>query len=232
MSISIAAIDSADFPFMPTSWPFAEEHRAEIEAHFAARLRKTSGIWNGRVLLARDCSVQSRSIHGTFFETDFASFIAWWDWDFPDPAITNCFSMGAIRSADGAFLLGVMGPRTAKAGEIYFPAGIPDPGDIVGRKVDLARNVVREVESETGLTGEHLSAEPGWVAVLDGAKIALMRIMQAREIAVDLRNRILRHIASEPVAELADARIVRSRADFNRMMPSFVTAFLEYSLAR
>ena len=55
--------------------------------------------------------------------------------------------------------------------------------------------------------------------------------MQASETAVDLRNRILQHIASQPLAELADVQIVRSREDFNRMMPPFVTAFLKYALS-
>jgi hypothetical protein len=233
MTISIAAADTVDFNFAPMSWLFAEQYRAEIEAHFAERLHKTPGIWNGRVLLARDCSVQSRSIHGTFFETDFASFIAWWDWNFPDPAITNCFSARAIRSTDGAFLLGIMGPHTARAGKIYFPAGIPDAGDIADDgRVDLAHNVVREVEEETGLTDAQLTAEPGWTVMLDGAKIALIRIMQASDNAVDLRDRILRHIARDPMAELANVRIVRSHADFDPMMPLYVTAFLEYALAR
>ena len=56
--------------------------------------------------------------------------IAWRDWGFPDRAVRNCFSAGAIRASDGAFVLGVMGAQTANAGKIYFPAGTPDPSDV------------------------------------------------------------------------------------------------------
>src|SRR6266576_268539 len=85
------------------------------------------------------------------FEVDFASFIAWRDWGFPDKSVRNCFPMAALRSSDGAFLLGVMGSHTATAGQIYFPAGTPDPNDINGNTVDLERGVIRELIEETGL---------------------------------------------------------------------------------
>jgi 8-oxo-dGTP pyrophosphatase MutT (NUDIX family) len=230
-AIPVVTIESIDFAFEPTPWLFAEQRRADIEAHFAERRRKSPSIWNGHVLLARDCLVRDRSMRGMFFETDFASFIAWWDWDFPDPTVVNCFSMGAIRSADGAFLLGVMASHTARAGQVYFPAGIPSPDDIFDGNVDLGRSVEREVEEETGLTHKHFRSGSDWSAVLDGPKIALIRIMQAGEAAVDLRQRILAHIATERAPELADVRIVRGRQDLDRNMPSFVTAFLEHVLA-
>src|SRR5204862_5074520 len=67
------------------------------------------------------------------------------------PILRNCFPMAALRSSDGAFLLGVMGAHTATAGQIYFAAGTPDPNDIVGDTVDLEGAVMRELTEETGL---------------------------------------------------------------------------------
>ncbi len=43
-----------------------------------------------------------------YFETDFASFLAWRDWGFPDNSVFNGFGMGALRGSDGAFVLGEM----------------------------------------------------------------------------------------------------------------------------
>ena len=228
--ISILRLDCVAFSVAPHAWPFARARSAEIAAYFAARRAQTPALWNGRMLLLHEWSVTAGGMRGTFFETDFANYMAWRDWGFPDATVTNCFAMGVIRSADGAYLLGVMGGHTANAGKIYFPAGLPDPSDVAGGTVDLAANIGREVAEETGLTDADLSVQPGWSAVFTGARIALMQVLQARAPAVELRARILDHIAREARPELASIRIVKSRADFDPMMPPFVTVYLEQAL--
>jgi 8-oxo-dGTP pyrophosphatase MutT (NUDIX family) len=226
MSLPVLSIDHVAFAFEPRRWPFAEERRAEIDAHFAERRARRPQIWNGRVVLASHYRVDGRSLTGTCFETDFASFLAWRDWGFPDAAAVNCFAMGALRSSDGAFLLGVMGAHTANAGRIYFPAGTPEPEDIAGGELDLAGNVVREVAEETGLAAGDYVAAPGWHAVQAGPRLALMKVLAAPATAVELQRKMRQHIAREETPELADVRIVRGPADFDPMMPPFVTAFL------
>jgi 8-oxo-dGTP pyrophosphatase MutT (NUDIX family) len=221
----------ADFTFSPWQWPFAQRRRGEIDAHFAARRSRTPELWNGRVLLLRDWHLEGGTLTGTFFETDFASFIAWRDWGFPDEGVTNCFSMGALRGIDGAYLLGVMASYTANPGRVYFPAGTPESEDIAGSSVDLAANVLREVAEETGLTTADFDIPAGWTAVFSGRRIALMKALQARESAESLRERILHHLAQERQPELADIRIVRNRSAFDPNMPEFVTAFLEHVLS-
>ena len=227
---SIIRVSWANFIFAPKPWPFADEHREQIAAHFASRRQITPSLWNGQVLLAHEYDVGSDGMRVSFFETDFASFLAWWEWGFLDHTVMNCFSMGAIQSADGAFLLGVMAPGTAKPGSVYFPAGNPEPADIFDGRVDLAGNMFREVEEETGLPRAFFVAEPGWVAVLDGQLVALIRILTADEPATELRKRILAHLEREETPELADIRIVRSRSDLDPMMPAFVKAYLKQAL--
>jgi 8-oxo-dGTP pyrophosphatase MutT (NUDIX family) len=228
--ISIAALDRVAFSVAPREWPFAQNRQAEIAAHFAACQARTPAVWNGRVLLLGQWTLADRAMRGTYFETDFASFMAWRDWGFPDQSVANCFAMGAIRTADGAYLLGVMGGHTVNAGKIYFPAGTPEPDDVASGAVDLAGNIAREVLEETGLSGADLHVEPGWSAVLAGPRIALMQRLQAHLSAAELRQRVLAHLAYEQKPELADVRIVRCRADFDPMMPPFVIAYLEHVL--
>jgi hypothetical protein len=225
-ALRVVPLDHLDLAFAPRRWPFAQARRAEIDAHFAELKLRRPGVWNGRVLLLHRWAIEGATLHGAFFESDFASFMAWRDWGFPDATVTNCFAMGALRSSDGAFLLGVMGAHTANAGQIYFAAGTPDPNDIAGASVDLGGSVWREVAEETGLTSADLTAETGWHAVLAGPLLAVMRILQARERADALRARMLAHLASEKAPELSDIRIVRGADDLDPRMPAFVAAFL------
>ena len=222
----IVPVERLDVGFAPFRWQFAEARRDDIEAHFSVRRQSTPQLWNGRVLLMRDLAIKDRMLRGMYFEVGFAEFLAWRDWDFPDQTVVNCFSMGALRASDGGYLLGVMSAHTANAGRIYFPAGTPDLDDVRGATVDLLGNVMREIAEETGLTAADVSVAPGWHAIVDASRVALMKRIDVPCPAEEVRTRMMRHLASEPQPELCDIRIVRSAADFDPNMPGFVTAYL------
>src|SRR5262245_25318727 len=105
---SVVSIDQLSLSFAPRPWPFADARCAEIEDHFRKIRREKPAVWNGRMLLMSEYTIADGVFYGSFFETDYASFLAWRDWDFPDAMALNCFAAAAVRSADGAFVLGVM----------------------------------------------------------------------------------------------------------------------------
>ena len=223
---AIFRIERLELSFAPRPWAFAYERRAEIDAYFAALRREKPTVWNGRVLLLHHHVLRDGVLRGDFLETDYASFAAWTAWGCPPAGVHDCFSAAAIVSADGAVLLGVMAPHTFNAGRIYFPCGTPDPGDVVGGRVDLDRSVWRELAEETGLGPGAVTAEPGWTAVADGSLIALVKLFRSAQAAEPLRARMLAHLAGEAQPELCDIRVVRGSTDFEAAMPRFVTAFL------
>lgn len=227
MDIPIIPVSRLDMRFEPAPWKFAVERRAEIDAHFAKLRIEKPELWNGRVLLLRRGSLENGVLSGAYLETDFASMIAWRDWDFPDKTIRNCFPMAALRSSDGAFLLGQMGAHTATAGQIYFAAGTPDPNDIDGDKVDLEAGVMRELTEETGLSLADVSPEPGWFATPLGQRVALMKIVQSREAASVLRERIRAFLGRQVQPELSDIHVARGAGDLHPNMPPYVAAFLK-----
>ena len=183
------------------------------------------------MLLARNPRFSGDRLSADYFETDFASFLAWRDWGFPDKDVFNGFGMGALRASDGAFVLGEMAGHTANAGRIYFPSGTPDLDDIRDGTMDIAGSVAREVEEETGLTPRGLSRR---------ARLELRRHRRLARDDPDARCRSARRCAcarrSRPIlrgrisAELSAIHLVRRRSDLTGAMPRFVTAFLEAEL--
>ena len=227
----IRRVTALDLKLEPWDWPFARERRGEIDAHFAERQRERPGIWNGRVLLARGGEFAEGCFSARYFETDFASFLAWRDWGFPDSDVFNGFGMGALRAADGAFVMGEMAGHTANAGRIYFPAGTPDLDDLKGGAVDIAGSVVREVEEETGLTPADYRLDPHWDCVVTSASVAMMRLLHVEMPGEDIRARIEANLAAQTEPELAAIHLVRHVGDFTATMPHFVTAFVAQHFA-
>ena len=148
----VLRMERLETTIIPCQWAFAERHRAEIDAHFNALRKKKPALWNGRVFMLHDYTIEGSIFRGSFLEADYASFLSWRDWGRPEAGVKDCFAQGALRASDGAFLLGVMSPHTANAGQISFPCGTPDPSDVIGDTVDFERSVWRELHEETGLT--------------------------------------------------------------------------------
>ncbi|MDE5445152.1 NUDIX hydrolase [Bradyrhizobium sp. CSA207] len=215
----------------PIIWPFAEERRAEIAAHFAEKQRERPKLWNGRVLLGRDPVFADGHFAATYFETDFASFLAWRDWGFPDPTVFNGFGMGALRTSDGAFVMGEMGQHTANAGRIYFPSGTPDLDDVKDDALDIPGSVVREIAEETGLTAGDYRAQPDWHCVVTGPTIAMIQVLNLDVPGEAARARIEASLAREAEPELSAIHLVRETSDLTPSMPRFVTAFVVQQFA-
>jgi len=227
----IHRVTTLDLAVEAWPWPFARERRAEIDAHFAGQVRENPALWNGRVLLGRHPVFSGERLSASYFETDFASFLAWRDWGFPDKGVFNGFGMGALLSSDGAFVLGEMGRHTANAGRIYFASGTPDLDDVRGGTLDISGSVERELEEETGLAPSDYRSDPLWHCVFTGPALAMIRILRVGMPGKALRARIVGNLALQPLPELSDIHLVRGTADLTDAMPRFVTAFLEAQLS-
>jgi 8-oxo-dGTP pyrophosphatase MutT (NUDIX family) len=226
--IRVVAVERLDLRFEQQPWPWAEANRAFIGRNFEEQREKRPALWNGRVLLLHRFAIEAGVFRGAYLETDFASFLVWRDAGFPDPWVRNCFAAGALRAADGAFLLGRMARHTANAGKVYFPAGTPDPGDVrADGTVDLMGSVLHELQEETGLLANEVSPGPHWHAVLSGVRIGLMRPLRVNENSAKLAARIRAFIAHEKESELEDIIVVRGPADLVAEMPDFVRTYLE-----
>lgn len=228
----IHRVSRLDLPCGGDGWPFAAARKAEIDAHFASARAAKPQLWNGRVLLGRDPRFADGTFAAEYFETDFASFMSWRDWGFPDASVFNGFGMGVLRANDGALVLAEMGAHTANAGKVYFPGGTPDPNDVRNGRLDIEASIIRETEEETGLTPSDYRAADHFHCVVTGRLIAVLRVLEVDMSGDGLRQRIEANLAQQATPELAGIRLVRSRADYTATMPRFVTAYIDHLLGQ
>ena len=219
-----------ELPVGEWQWPFARDRAAEIAGYFSELQAETPQLWNGGVLMARNPQVTGDCFRADYFPTDFASLLALRGWGFPDRSVFNVFGMGALRSSDGAFVLGEMGRHTANAGKIYFPAGTPDLQDVRDGILDMAASVEREVDEEVGLRPSDYDAAPHWTCVFAGPRVALIRELRSPLAAEALLARIEAAIAVQDEPELLAIHLVRSATDITSAVPPFVAAYLRNAL--
>jgi len=226
-----------DFDLEPAPWPFAKTHAESIAAHWAELRKAKPAIYNGRVLLMGRRELHqgddgSLRLRGSFFEAGYADYVAWRAFGHPGERVDNCFSMAALRGADGAFLLGEMAPHTMNGGQIYFPAGTPDPHDVFDGKVDLDASARRELLEETGVSAEVAAISPGWTVIFAAQRIACMKLITLPVDADAARMRIDAFLALDPQAEFSRMHIVRNPADIDdERTPDFVAAYLRSAFA-
>ena len=230
-------VGELDLAFESARWAFAERQAASIAAHWT-RLRKAKpALFNGRVLLLGRRVIETRfdgvlTLRGVFFETDYADYLAWEEFGYPGDPVDNCFSMAALRAADGAFLIGEMASHTFNAGQIYFPAGAPDPSDVFDGRVDLEASARRELFEETGVNAGETAMAPGWTLVFTPQRIACMKLMTLAVTVARAKARIDAHLAGDPHAEFSRMHIVRGPRDIDESrVPVFVAAYLRNAFA-
>jgi 8-oxo-dGTP pyrophosphatase MutT (NUDIX family) len=224
----VIPVERVDFTIERWAWPFAVEHRTDIEKYFAEQQRANSALWNGRVLLLRDLEVAGNTLRGCAFEADYASMLAGISWQVIGDEVRACFGAAALLAADGAFVLGVMAPHTRNAGQVYFPSGSFDMKDVIDARVDCLGNVRRELGEETGLTPDDVDFDDGWHVVFSGQHVPLMKIVRIKEPAQRVRERILDRLRMQTAPEFSDIRIVRGLSDLDTRIPAWLTIFLRY----
>jgi len=236
-STRIVEVAELDFAFEPARWSFAEAEAGRIASYWAEVCERKPALFNGRVLLLARRELAPGAggalrLTGAFFETDYANFVAWRDWGHPGEPVENCFSMAALRGADGAFLLGEMAPHTMSAGMTYFPAGTPDPDDVFNGKVDLDASARRELLEETGIGADEAAIRRDWTVAFAPGRIACMKLMTLAVPADEAKARVEAFLARDPLPEFTRMHVVRSAEDIDEARtPGFVAAYLRAAFA-
>ena len=65
--MTIVPVERLELVLSPRPWPFADQRRAEIAAHFDALRRANPALWNGRVLMLHRHAIRAPVFHGAYF---------------------------------------------------------------------------------------------------------------------------------------------------------------------
>lgn len=231
-AFALHPLKGIDARLVEWDWPFARKEATRIAAQWATMVAEKPRLFNGPVLLQREMRIEDGVARCAYFPTDYASFIAFRDFGPQDTGVRNGFAMAALRSRDGAFLLGEMGPHTANAGKVYFAAGTPDPSDVTPEgMVDLPGSVLRELEEETGLHAGEVEVGDDWGVMVGATRAAFMRPVTIDLPADEARALICSRLAMLEDDELSDIVIVRGEADLDPVrMPAFMRAYMRAML--
>ena len=210
------------------TWPLAEEKADDIARDWQRRRATTPEFFNGAVYLMRHHAIDGDVLSGTFFKTDFATFLYWREQSSPATQIVR-EGLGAsiIRSAEGYVLLGRQAPGQLNSGRVYPPSGVIDDGDVRDGMIDIDANIRRELSEETGLDGVSVQRQPGYIVALLGRQIAIGVEWRSELPAVALRERMLAFTRAQSEPELDDIVIVRTQADIDEStMPQHARVLL------
>lgn len=225
---SVTPIASLDLRLRPGSWAFAEAEKARIAAHWRTLADGNPRIWNGDVLICQGVEIIDRQLTGHFIKTDYASFVAWRDWGWPDKDVCNVFGSAAVLSSDGAVLYGRMAGHTLNAGKVYPPGGSLEMKDVdANGQVDIMGSITRELEEETGLKA--LDAEKGeLLAIFDGPRLSVAQVFRFAQSGQALAERVRRYLATAHEDELSDIEIIKSPSQIDSTIPPYAAVLARY----
>lgn len=214
------------------TWRFEAEYAEKISAHWQKLTADNPHLWNGRVMKLASFDVADGVFSGSMVEASYAAFLAWRDWNYPDPDIRNLFGSAVIRARGGELVFGKMAAHTATAGQVYPPGGNLDRDDLrESGDVDVEGSISRELGEETGLdAGEALTHST--YAVFDGPRISISRVFEFPYTAEEIVARIGNHNAREERPELDEAVVLARPSDADGLtMPPYARALAERLLA-
>lgn len=173
---------------------FERANRRAIDAYWKIVTDARPRLWNGPAYLFEDIRLDDGRLTATARRTDFATFLYWRDNGRPRDVV-HITGTSLPVLADGS-LLGVrMAAHTANGGEVYFPAGSLEEGDLAESVFDVTGSIARELVEETGLSFDMAAAEDVYTAALDRGAFHIAR-RNRLDMNFDVcRERLIRHQA-------------------------------------
>ncbi|MBO6637299.1 MAG: NUDIX hydrolase [Roseitalea sp.] len=214
----LVRLDSTQLTVTEAPLAFAGRHADAIADHWTRWVAAQPRLWNGPQFLFTDVQVRDGVLHGTAHRTDYAAFLYWRDHR-RDGSAVHITGSSLPVTADGAIVAARMADHTANAGQVYFPAGSLDPGDVCDGRIDITANIRREMAEETGLAPPLADFDAAMMAATgDHAWHVARRCRLAMSFA-ECAARVHAHQRATGEDEVAGLVAIRVPEDADRLRP-------------
>ncbi len=230
--MSVQTVRTLHLPVTDFSWPFARDNAKEIAANFAQMQAATPQLWNGPILLARKPRMDGDGYSAEYFPASYAQ-------------LSRLARLGLSRHRNlqlvrhGRAALRVTAPscwarwvRTRQIpARIYFPAGHARPDrHRQWHARHGRRNRARDRGGSRPRAARTMSQRRTGAAIVDGQRIALIRVLQSPLPAAALRDKITRpRSPSRPSRSSPPSIWCAGSADVTDAMPSFMVTYLRHA---
>jgi 8-oxo-dGTP pyrophosphatase MutT (NUDIX family) len=208
----ILPVERVDVALDPGPHPFEQMHGAAVEANWARETAANPALFDGRMALLSRLAYRGGSLEGACHVVRYATFLHWRRTR-PTRDAGHAFAHAVPVTSDGVLVAARMGPRTANAGRVYFAAGSFEPEDFRDGKVDVDRNMAREVAEETGLAIGGLDRDARCHAWSGDAGTVIFRRYRLPMTAGEAEAAIRAFVAAQADPEIEAPVLIRSACD-------------------
>ncbi|WP_328586814.1 GNAT family N-acetyltransferase [Pseudovibrio exalbescens] len=229
----VQVLNGLNLKLLEAEWAFENDHKSAIATHWQKVLAEKPKSWNGTVFKALRLTTDNGLLTAEFSRCQYASFLAWRDWGYPDITVKNVFGCAALRSQDGTVILGQMASHTSTGGQVYFPGGNLDEQDLqTDGTIDVLGSIRRELQEETGISPN--TVEPGRLFLIsDGPRVCVAQEYVVPMASEDIRTAILNHNKTLEFPELDDVILARiPEALRNHVVPPYAASIVKTLLNR
>jgi 8-oxo-dGTP pyrophosphatase MutT (NUDIX family) len=207
---SVLPIRSYRLAVLPGVHPLEEARREAVAENWVTEHAANPSLFDGRMILQHRIRLNGATIEAEGYLSSFSTFL-WWRKQQDRSGACHLFGYPVLVSADNALIAVEMAPHTANAGQVYFAAGSLDASDVVDGHCDLAGNMRREVQEETGLDLSHASTDGTVYASYRPHRLTFFQLFQFDATAEELIARIDAFAANAHEQEISRAVAIRNR---------------------
>lgn len=199
-------------------------------ANWQSEVKRKPELFNGDIILQDNITVDGRVLTASCHAAPYSTLLHWLRSS--RSRLVHLFGLGLIVSSDDLPIVGRMATHTYNSGKIYAPSGSLDRGDIVDDRVELDRNIERELKEETDLDCQTAFMETQFQIFVDKGVVIAAKRCRFDKSAEDLCKEINEFVKNDPEAELSEVFAVGANDSYDDDMPSYMHPVLDWHFGR